>query len=168
MKDLLVRTVLPANWRAGLAACREAGVFVTPPVGGFVMVCGRDLAGRADLEADVLPLLAQVSRRFGRAAWFRSDSTNDRFGWALAERGAIVRAYAYDGEHGHVLWVGEVTEAERAIGCFVDDPRDRSDDEVKWWPDRRLVHAMAAHWALDPDRLPELGGAAAVGAIGRL
>ena len=60
------------------------------------------------------------------------------------------------------------TPQERALGCFVDDPRDRSDDEIKWWPDRRTVHALAAAWSLDPDTLAAHGAVRSTGAVGRL
>lgn len=168
MRALGLRTVLPANWRSGLAEARQLGVFVAPPADGWVLACGRDLAHRHELEAELLPLLQRLSRTFGRVAWFRADAAADAFGWAIAERGELVRAYAYVGEHGHVLWHGDVTPAERALGCFVDDPRDRSDDDVKWWPDRRIVHALAAAWALDPDAVPAAGRPPALGAVGRL
>lgn len=167
VQALALRTVLPANWCGGLAAAKSSA-FVSPPVGGLVCVTGRDVQALA-AEVDVVPLLQRLSRQFGRACWFRSDDEQDEFGWASAARGEVVRAYAYRGDDGHVLWQGDVTTTERGLGCFVDDPRDSSDDDVKWWPDRRLVHAVAAAWALDPDRFGD--GAArepAVGAVGRL
>jgi hypothetical protein len=161
--------VLPANWEGGLAEARQQGVFVAPPVDGYVHVVGRDVAAAAPhAETALLPLLQRASRVCGRAAWFHVDADADSFGWALAERGEIVRAYAFAGERGHVLWVGEVTDAERRLDCFVDDPRDRSDDETKWWPDRRIVHAMAAAWCRDPDALAGLDAPPGTGLVGRL
>jgi hypothetical protein len=168
VQALRLRTVLPANWAAGLAEAAEAGVFVTPPVAGWVLVAGADVARRTDPEQDVLPLLQALSQGGGQAAWFCSDDEADTFGWALARDGEVVRAYAYGGERGHTLWLGDVTDAERDLACFVDDPRDGSDDEVKWWPDRRLVHALARAWSIDPDSLPARGLPPATGAIGRL
>lgn len=163
-----LRTVLPANWAGGLAEARQ-GVFVTPPVDGLVGVVGRDVAAAAaSTETTLLPLLQRASRVFGRAAWFHCDADGDTFGWALAERGEIVRAYAFAGEHGHALWLGDVTAAERDLGCFVDDPRDHSDDEAKWWPDRRIVHALAKAWAFDPDALPDRREVTGCGLVGRI
>jgi hypothetical protein len=159
--------VLPANWCGGLADAAAAGVFVSPPIDGWVLAVGSDLARRRDAEQSVLPLLQAASRGGGRAVWLRCDAAADEFGWALAEGGEIVRAYAYSGADGPELWIGEVTDVERELGCFVDDPRDRSDDDVKWWPDRRIVHALAAAWALDPDRLGDQPSRSA-GVVGRL
>jgi hypothetical protein len=165
---LALRTTLPANWRSGLADVRDVGTFVSPPVGGFVFVVGADVAGFGAVADDVAPRLARLSATFGFAAWFRSEDAGDAYGWACARDGELVRAYAYAGEHGPVAWEGEVDEAERRLGCHVDDPRDRSDDDVKWWPDRRIVHALAAEWSLDPDALPQRGGAPGVGLVGRM
>jgi hypothetical protein len=165
VRAIALRTVLPANWASGIPDAAACGVFVTPPVRGLVLATGSDLAAH-DVENAVLPLLQRLSAAFGTAAWFRSNSAADEFGWAIATGGEVVRAYAYSGEHGHVLWQGEVTPQERALGCFVDDPRDTSDDEVKWWPDRGTVHALAAAWSLDPDTLAA-GGPCSLGAVGR-
>jgi hypothetical protein len=169
VRALGLRTVLPANWASGLADAAREGVFVTPAVRGTVLATGADVAAH-DLEGALLPLLQRLSRAFGSAAWFRSDGERDEFGWAIATGGELVRAYAYSGEHGHAGWHGDVTPQERALGCFVDDPRDRSDDEIKWWPDRRTVHALAAAWSLDPDTLPAHASQSpcGVGAVGRL
>ncbi len=167
-RALALRTVLPANWRAGLADAREAGVFVSPAIDGHVFVCGADLAACADVEGGIAPRLERLAAQFGTAAWFRSDDAHDVYGWAVARRGELARAYAFDGERGPFVWIGDVDDAERALGCHVDDPRDHSDDDVKWWPDRRIVHALAAAWAIDPDALPARASAHGVGLVGRM
>jgi hypothetical protein len=167
-RALALRTVLPANWRGGLADVREAGVFVSPPVDGFVFVAGADVRALADVEAEVAPRLAHLSAQFGFAAWFRSDDAADAYGWAFARDGEVTRAYAFAGEHGPIAWLGEVDDAERALGCHVDDPRDRSDDDVKWWPDRAIVHALARAWAADPDALPARAADRGAGLVGRM
>lgn len=171
VQQLGLRTVLPANWRAGLEEVRERGVFVTPAVDGWVFAVGRDLLAKdGDDAALVAPLLEALSRKFGGAAWFAADADAERFGWALAVGGELERAYSFSGEAEPAWWVGEVTPAERAAGCFVDDPRDQSDDEVKWWPDRVVVLRIAAAWSLDPSRFGESearGAAPGSGFVGR-
>ena len=164
-----VRTMLPANWAAGLREARQQGVFVTPAVDGWVYVVGRDLDGDGrDVAAFVTPLVERLAGRFGGAGWFRCDGGVERHGWALATADGLVRGYAYDGELGHVWSHGEVTAAEAELGCFIDDPRDRSDDEVKWWPDERTVLDLAAAWSGDPRRLGAGTAAPATGWVGRL
>jgi hypothetical protein len=163
-----LRTVLPANWRAGLAETETHGVFVTPPVAGWVFAVGPDLQVPPGAEQEELvPLLERLAATFGEAAWFTTDAAAERHGWAFARGGAVHRGYAYDGDVGDVFWLGEVTDTERALGCFVADPRDRSEDEEKWWPDERVVLEVAAAWTLDPRRLPALGKGLAAGVVGR-
>lgn len=168
VRQLALRTVLPANWRAGLDEVQRQGVFVTPPVGGRVFAVGADLGLRASGDAERLAvLLERLSSTFGHAMWFTTDDVAEVHGWMSATRGQLERGYAFAGDAGHVFWHGDVTDAERELGCFVDDPRDTSDDEVKWWPDTRVVCAVASAWGLDPGRI-EGAAAPAVGYCGRL
>ena len=167
-RALGLRTVLPANWSAGLAEAATAGVFVSPPVAGLVFVVGRDLLGKAAPGDVLLPRLERLSAQFGRVCWFCADGEHDVFGWALAERGVLQRGYAFAEPDGTAFWHGDVTAIERQLDCFVDDPRDRSDDDVKWWPDRRLVHSIAAAWSVDPDRLGEARAGGGLGQVGRI
>ncbi len=98
-------------------------------------------------------LLCGLSDHYGRVHWFSTDEERDVHGWAIADRGELVRGYAYIEEYGHTFWHGEIMPEETALGCFQDDPRDQSDDQVKWWPDRQVVFALAAAWSLDPSTL---------------
>ncbi|MCR9245332.1 MAG: hypothetical protein NXI31_09890 [bacterium] len=163
-----LRTLMPANWRAGLEAAQDEGVFVTPAIAGVVLAVGVDLRGNGDYASLVPPLLARLSETFGRAAWFSTHDGVEHHGWGLGERGAVARAYAYTEQDGTVLNQGEITDTEHLLGCFVDDPRDQSDDTEKWWPDERLVLRMAGEWAIDPSRIGERGLPASAGLLGRL
>jgi hypothetical protein len=171
VRALQLRTVLPANWAAGLAQVATEGVFVTPPIDGWIFAVGRDLAVITHSPTEMESLLAGLSEQYGEVMWFSTDEQRDVHGWAMAQRGALVRGYAYVEEQGHTLWRGDVTAAEAALGCFRDDPRDHSDDEIKWWPDRRTVLAVAAAWSMDPCTIGSehvRGHAASVGLVGRL
>ncbi len=169
VRALRLRTVLPANWATGLAEVQRQGVFVTPCVDGWVLAVGADLRADVDhVDGFVTPLLERLGEVFGGAAWFLTDAAGERHGWALATQREVVRGYAYDGARGHVFWRGEVTDAEHELDCFVDDPRDSSDDEIKWWPDHGVVLSLAAAWSLDPRRLEGRSGAPSIGWVGRL
>jgi len=163
-----MRTVLPANWRSGLAEVAAEGAFATPSVRGWVLVVGRDLQALADDPDRLEATLTSLSEEFGDAAWFTTDDRSEVHGWALAERGEMRRGYLYNAEQGHAYWYGDVLAAERELDCFLDDPRDHSDDEIKWWPDRQIVCALAAAWSIDPSRLDQLGGGPGVGWVGRI
>lgn len=165
-----MRTVLPANWQSGLADVVSEGVFATPSIAGWVLVVGRDLAAAMQDPSEMEVLLPPLSEQFGTAMWFSTDEIRDVHGWAVAEQGALQRGYAYDSENGHTYWHGEVLDAERELDCFVDDPRDQSDDKIKWWPDRRIVLALAARWSIDPSKLSELAADSerSTGWVGRM
>lgn len=167
-RALGLRTVLPASWRAGLDEVREQGVFVTPAVGGWVFAVGRDVAVRTADPAETEAQLGALSSEFGEAFWFMADAERDVFGWARGERGRCLRAYAFAEEHGHYLWHGDVTPEEHELACFRDDPRDRSDDDVKWWPDEAVVCSLAGLWASDPTRIRPEAAPAGAGLLGRL
>lgn len=144
---------------------------MTPACAGYVFVVGRDVLRRTARHGDgdraLLPTLAALSRTFGAAAWFCADAAGERHGWAIASAGLVVRACEFTGEQGAVADVGAVTAAETALGCFVDDPRDSSDDPIKWWPDDRLVRQLAAAWTCDPARLDGVAAEPACGWFGR-
>lgn len=166
---LALRTTLPANWCDGLRQAGELGVFVSPPVSGHVFAIGADLslAPQAALPA-LVQRLERLSATFGRAAWFTTFDDAEVHGWLFAERGELRRGYVFSAAAGHVFWHGDPTDAERTLGCFVDDPRDTSDDEVKWWPDTDVVCRLAATSSLDPRRLAECAAPPATGWYGRL
>lgn len=168
VKALGLRTVCPANWAAGLDAVGHEGVFVTPSIDGYVLAVGSDFHGNGDYGAIVEPLLQRLSSTFEEAAWFVTHDEAEHHGWALARRGKLLRAYAYQEEDGEVLWQGEVTDVERALDCFVDDPRDRSDDGAKWWPDEATVLRIAARWTVDPSGIAARSLPLSCGWLGRL
>lgn len=138
-------------------------MFIAPPVDGFVLVIGRD-AG----DDRVAELLGLLSRRFGEAQWFCSWPERIEAGFACARDGVVTRHYRFDGDSGEVaIDDGEPTRAEGELRFFVDDPRDQSDDPVKWWPSHDDVLALAARWGLDPREFGRHARPAA-GVIGRL
>ncbi|MCA8949282.1 MAG: hypothetical protein KDE27_07255 [Planctomycetes bacterium] len=159
--------MLPANWRAGLAAAVGEGVFVTPAIDGVVLAVGRDLQGDGDYARLVPPLLERLSATFGHAAWFVSHDEAEVHGWGLGRRGELVRAYVHAADRGELLWHGDVTDTEQLLGCFEADPRDHSDDP-SWWPDERIVMRLAGEWAIDPTRLGERALPPSAGLLGRL
>ena len=98
--------------------------FVAPCRDGAVCALGSDAWLRADFD-ELEQALARLSLSCDEAAWFGMDASRSRFGWALARGGVVLRAWCGDGDDEAVLWsVGSPTGDERALGFFVDDPRD--------------------------------------------
>lgn len=148
-RALQLRTALPTGAGDGPARAAE-GMFVFA-TGGFVCAVGEDAWQRGDLAA-IEGALERLSRAFGDATWFCVDARSSRFGWAAARGGSLQRAWCGDGDEERVLWqFGEPTVAERELGFFVDDPRDATDDEHKWWPVADDVLALARRWSTAPE-----------------
>ena len=149
-RALGLRTAVPVAWDEGLQRAAE-GLFVAPCLDGAVCALGSDAWLRADGD-ELEKVLARLSLACGEAAWFGMDASRSRFGWALARGGVVLRAWCGDGDDEFVLWsVGSPTGDERALGFFVDDPRDGTDDEHKWWPIADDVRALAQRWGALPE-----------------
>jgi hypothetical protein len=150
-----VRTAQPCDWESGLDRAAD-GLFVAACRGSHVCAIGEDAWQKGELSA-VESALERLSREFGSASWFCIDAERGRFGWAFAHSGSLQRAWCGDGDDERVLWqFGERTAPEAALGFFVDDPRDRTDDEHKWWPIADDVRALAVRCAVLPE--PDEGG----------
>lgn len=162
-RALGLRTAVPLAWSEGLQRAAE-GLFVANCRGGSVCALGADAWLRSDFEALETALL-RLSQACGEATWFGMDPARSCFGWAMARDGVVLRAWCGDGDDEQVLWsVGNPTADERALGFFVDDPRDGTDDEHKWWPIAADVQALAERW----QALPEPGADDAEGWLGRI
>jgi len=162
-----VRAAVPSSWVAGLTRVADEGIFVTPPVDGWVFAIGVDAFQRGDCER-VTQLLLRLGSSCGPAFWFATHARMDVHGWSCADSRELLRGYLYDGDEPRVVWdQGVVTPTETELGFFVDDPRDRSDDALKWWPTPACVLRLAAAWSLDPVDLAGRGEPG-VGLLGRL
>lgn len=161
-RTLALRTVQPVA-SGDLERAALAGLFVASAAGGRVIAAGIDAWARGDVVR-IDEALRRLSQAHGEAAWFGIDEERDVCGWALARGGEVLRAFCWDGQDEEVLWeVGEPTPDETALGFFAADPRDGSDDAVKWWPLPKDVRALARRWSGDPG---EGSGAPDSGALG--
>lgn len=173
---LALDEVRPSGWPDGIAAAYEGGVFVSPPADGWVLVVSTALPDAGDDEHadEITPLVTALSRDLDATVqYFGTHRVVEYHAWAWAERGALVRAYAYAGEQGvTALDVGPPTPAEQALELRLFDERSpEAADDAYWerddlrYPDEDLVLAIAAAWSLDPKILD--GRAVADGWLGR-
>jgi hypothetical protein len=139
-----LRNVVEATWQRGVAAAYADKVFVTPPLGKWVLAAGVTLFYDGDQPAgSVLPVLKKLSKTFGEAQYFASHRVVEAHCWALARDGTLVRGFSYVGERGEINWnEGKPTEAERALG-----------KEALELPDESHVMQIAAAWSIDPSEL---------------
>lgn len=148
--------VEPANWTKGLseAYADNNQVFVTPTLSGWVLVIGKTLWQKADMNrsAENIQWLKDVGRLFGNACFFSTMRGLGNHGWVGIRGGSIVRAYGYSGELQELIWLlGEPTEEEIAINPgFANEIQERRQPGFRpVIPDEKMVLAMAAAWSVD-------------------
>jgi len=140
----------PVTWREGVeAAYQGRGVFVTPPVNGWICLVGRWAMPRGDQDPlrSLGPILIDLSARFGEAQSFATHRVIEYHHWIRAKQGKIERCFAYLGESGTVLCQsGTPTDSEKKL-------RFGSAPENQWRPSEDEVMKVAGSWSIDPSTL---------------
>jgi hypothetical protein len=162
---------MPCSWEDGLALAQEHKLFISPCVGGWVLVLGADLPDPAEDVDKCFVFLTGLSRKLGAVQFFSVSRVLNHHAWVLADRGSILRAYAWAGR---TLWnQGHLTRAEKDLGmtCFdyaatVERIRFNSPDPVAVNTDR--VQLLAARWSLDPTALTARGFRTQPGILGEI
>jgi hypothetical protein len=154
VQALGLRNVRPASWDDGIETAYREGVFVGPPVEGWVFAAGVDIL---HMEVD----LAALSRQLGsQVQLFRSYRVPEYQEWSRAENGTVTREARSIGETGEAYQSGEPTDAERALG--LDDP------EADGGYSENDVFAIAGAWSLDPTTLHDHPSEGTEGSWGQL
>jgi hypothetical protein len=135
---------LPIDATDGIAWALGEGVVVLPPIDGWTLAAGHDLA--VDVELDV----AGLSRRLGTVVQaFRTHRVVDVHEWTWAEGGAVRRSAEFQaGRDPEWVTIGEPTPGEADVG---PDPPTEDD-----------VFSVAGEWSIDPTRLPLMRDADAI------
>lgn len=115
----------PANWASGLAAAygdpqsRDAWVFVSPPIGGWVLVVSSSLPYPAvethhDIGRRFDVLFSRLIKRFDDVQFFGSNRIVGFVTWARALNGKPVRIFGFADEV--MANFGEQTPEEAKLG----------------------------------------------------
>lgn len=156
------------GWNHGVREASGKGVFVTPPVSGWTLIVGRILPDAASETS--LSSVVRLSERYGSAQYFGNHRIPDYYAWAKAEKGRLVRAYAYLGERDSVLWDrGKITDEEMELGlinvCAANESgchhAGRSLQEYD-------VFAIAKKWSINPTEIEDYDVSEAFGTLGYL
>lgn len=141
------------SWQEGLAEARDRRLFISPPVGDWILVVGSGLPDPSDDVDKCFHFLRHLSREMGRVQFFSLNRVLHHHAWVRMEDGRVQRAYAWAG---HTVWnQGRVSTEERALGlhCFgYAEAATRTDftDQAPVAFNTEKVAALAARWSLDP------------------
>jgi hypothetical protein len=147
---------IPCSWEEGLIEAREQKMFIAPPIDGWILVVGSGLPDPANDVDHCYHFLIQLSRRLGHVQYFTSNRALNHHGWALVDRGQVIRAYAWADE---TVWnQGPTTAAEKELHlkCFdyaVDTSAFPLRESLNLNAEK--VNRLAAHWSLDPTAISE-------------
>lgn len=134
------------------------GLFIAPPVKGWILVVGTGLADPSEDVDACFRFVLDLSRKLGPVQFFRVNRVLHHHAWVKAERGRIVRAYAWAGR---TLWTqGVQTPAEEELDLKCYDYTAPSETTATGLPDGVAanvdkVSLLAARWSLDPTRIDE-------------
>ncbi len=157
-----------ANWETGIGAARDDGVFVSPPVDGWVLVVSFFLPNLGD---DRDPgawgrLMNPLAARFPEVHYYGSSRVISYYGWACFKGNELIRAYA-SMEGKVVADFGHFTDDEIALGLdFAHDEAKEAATAEDWlsgevsYPSEESVVRLASKWSVDPlelDQWPEVG-----------
>ena len=148
-----LRNTAACSWEEGLAHARDRRLFISPPVGEWVLVVG---AGLPDPSEDVdvcFHFLSALSRKLGHVQFFSADRILQHHAWARIEDGRVCRAYAWDGQTRWNQGRLTLTEMDLNLTCFAyGESGARTDfsqsDPVALNTDK--VARLAARWSVDP------------------
>jgi hypothetical protein len=146
-----------ATWKEGIEQAYQDALFVAPPVDGWTLAVGAGLPWPE--SSDWIPFMQHLSTRLGSVQFFCTHRVVDFHGWARAEDGNIVRAYAREG-WGVVRDIGAKTQEETDLGFnFLGEDATEEEAEAYWerdeltTPDEECVMRLAERWSIDPTQL---------------
>lgn len=143
----------PCSWEEGLNAAHEHKLFISPPVGGWILVMGSTLPEPGDDVDRTFRFLLELSRKLGHVQFFSVSRAVNHHAWAQVEDGAVIRAYAWAGR---TLWnQGRQSRAEMELGlkCHGYGEGEERVDYGRLDPaavNTERLPLLAARWSLDP------------------
>ena len=144
---------IPCPLAEGLTSSDELELFVSPPIGGWILVTGSEVPDPAnDVDACFL-WLRELSAQLGEVQFFAANRALGHHAWARLLRGEVFRAYAWANE---TLWTqGEPTRAELDLKMECTGYGEQAVDHEFKRPESCLTNVekvplLAARWSLDP------------------
>lgn len=143
----------PCSWEEGLTVSNDQKLFISPPVGGWILVMGSNLPEPGEDVDKCYLLVLELSRKLGQVQFFSINRAVNHHAWVQADQGTVVRAYSWAGR---VMWnQGRMTRQEMDLGlkCFGYGEGEDRIDYGKVDPavvNTERVPLLASRWSLDP------------------
>ena len=153
------------NWTCGMTRSIGrpefgfTGVFVTPPVDGWILVLG--LANYLPTDTNrFVALMKKLSVQFGTAHFYGSDRRVGYVAWGKWISGETIRYFS--SVEDDFVNIDHTTEEEMTLGS--PDITDMSltqyliaiEEDGSFFPDESEVLSTAALWSIDPSELDDL------------
>ena len=166
LTDLLhIKKITPCNWKYGIEGAYNKSIFVTPPVDGWILVCGNSLpAGDSDNGIDeIKEILKTLSKEFKEAQYFCTHRVVEFHCWMKAIDGNVIRVYSFLGESGENICVeGKASDFEKKyklINTFSKEAQDSNyyerTDLIQ--PNESFLMEVAGNWSINPAELDKRG-----------
>ena len=160
----------PCSWTEGLTRANDRGLFVSPPVNGWVLVIGPRLPDPSEDVDASFRLLLRLSRELGEVQFFSVNRVVGHHAWARFENGRAIRGYAWAGE---TLWnQGFQTWAERKLGLkcldYFEGTRLHFAELEQIRANAERIMLLAAIWSVDPTSVDSTTMSDAIGIAGDL
>lgn len=152
-KSLRLKNTKPCAWDDGLHAGKDHQLFLSPPIGGWILVFGPGLTHFANDPDACFRFIRMLSGQTGVVQFFSANRIVNHHGWVLANEGEILRGYSWAGE---TVWnQGPMTAAERALGivCFDYGEKVPLDETLEADPalsNTEKVPQLAGRWSINP------------------
>jgi hypothetical protein len=159
------------SWEEGLAEARERKLFISPPIGEWILVMGSGLPEPSDDVDQCFRFLMNLSRKLGHVQFFSANRVLLNHSWVQIETGRVVRAYAWANQ---TIWSqGKITTAEMQLRlkCYdygESSTRSSYDQTEIFSINTEKVPLLAAKWSIDPTTLDEKHFKASQGITGEM
>ena len=159
------------TWAEGMAEARERRIFITPPIGEWVLAVGPGLPDPGDDVDECFHLLTDLSRKLGLVQYFSFNRALGHHAWARLDAGEVLRAYAWAG---HVAWnQGPPSPAELGLGLHCLAYLETHASDWSEAPDPVLQNIerlpiLAARWSVNPASLDERHFTTGRGIVGEI
>jgi hypothetical protein len=157
-KALGLNNPKPCSLMRGFAG--EERLFLAQPVKGWILVAGSDLPDPCHDPDVSYRFIVGLSRKLGQVQLFCANRMLHHHAWVQADRGTVVRAYAWAGQ---TVWnEGKRTAPEKDLDLKCLDYAETVEHPGFGVPDCLAINAekvpqLAARWSLDPIQVEEAG-----------